>query len=432
MPCEAIDHRGLVGQMIVLADHDLVFRAVPAARPVLIGPHQAERHVQGRIGQQRLQGFFQQAAAVEPVEIEHEAMQPGAPRQVDLAAQRRGMGQVVMAQVARDPRLVVAGIARQAARHVRPFGEAGAPPQIVLRDRVELGQVIRQHHGAPFQFGGQRPHRLEIPSRPDMVAHRLRRGRIAAGAPGMQQAMGTIAQVMQQRVLRLVVLQIALAVVAHIEVRRGIARLAESLVQEVLERIDAGRRHVVIGRGVPGGIEFRQRADPAGAAMRQEMAQDAVAGLDPVQMPVPWQVEMEDRATAFRLAIADIVQQRILPGGPHVVILGQVPVWVEIRVRPAGLAPAMPAEMVQRIDAGHPHVRIGLHVPVIQEQPGLADRRPARLVRLVARIVHAPAAADRATTHPDTHATCRHTSHGYRMAHHRTTCTGSVAEPAAG
>lgn len=51
--------------------------------------------------------------------------------------------EIIEAEVRREVRLIVAGEQRPAANDLRPLGETLAPPLIVLRDRVELGQVER-------------------------------------------------------------------------------------------------------------------------------------------------------------------------------------------------------------------------------------------------------------------------------------------------
>ena len=101
----------------------------------------------------RLERPRQHAAAAEIVVVDAEALDAVAARQHRLAGQRVGVAQVVVAEIGRQMRLVMAGVARPRLHHVGPFGEAGAPPQVVLRRRVELRQVEGQHahrvHAAP-------------------------------------------------------------------------------------------------------------------------------------------------------------------------------------------------------------------------------------------------------------------------------------------
>ncbi|OIQ65068.1 hypothetical protein GALL_533760 [mine drainage metagenome] len=70
-----------------------------------------------------------------------EAGDPVAAGELALAAQGLGLGEVIEAQVGGAMRLVMAAIIGQGPGDVSPFGEARAPPAVVLRDGVELGQV---------------------------------------------------------------------------------------------------------------------------------------------------------------------------------------------------------------------------------------------------------------------------------------------------
>ena len=164
MPRERRDQSRFVGRAVILPDQHLVFRAVPAAGPVLVRPHQAEREIDAAVGEEGFQRPVQQAVAVEPVEIEDEARQAGPLRQVDLAAQHVGAFQPVMAEVAGDPGLIMAGEARQGALQVGPLGKAPAPPGIVLRHRVELRQVIGP---APWRAAAHPAAVAGIPRMPD-------------------------------------------------------------------------------------------------------------------------------------------------------------------------------------------------------------------------------------------------------------------------
>ena len=173
MPGEAIHQRHVVLGPVILADQHVVIRAVPPPCPILVGPHQAKRKIHARLGEHRLGRRLQQAAAVEPVEIMHEAEQPGIARHRHLAAHRCGAVQRVVAQVARHPRLVVALEARHGAGDRSPFGEAGAPPFVIFRYRMELRQVVSEHLGPPAGAARQLLDRLEIRPRAGVATHRL-------------------------------------------------------------------------------------------------------------------------------------------------------------------------------------------------------------------------------------------------------------------
>ena len=68
-------------------------------------------------------------------------------QQLRLCRARLGQAEVVEAQVGRDVRLIVAGKQRCSARDVGPFGEAPAPPLVVLRSGVKLRQVEGDESG---------------------------------------------------------------------------------------------------------------------------------------------------------------------------------------------------------------------------------------------------------------------------------------------
>ena len=248
MPGQAVHQRPLVAAPPVLRDQHLLVRAVPAAGPVLVRPHQAEREIQRGLGQHRLDRVVEQAAAVEPVEIMHEAEQPGIARQLDLPAHGLRVGQRIMAEVARDARLVMPGEARHGAGDRRPFGESGAPPGIVLGHRMELRQVIGQNLGPPRGGAGQRHHLLEARAGAGGTAHLLEDIDVGFGRNRMQAQQVAGAAIVQQRVFRQVGVQVAAQVVFGVEPGGGVAPLAIAPVQVMLERVHPGGGDVGVAR----------------------------------------------------------------------------------------------------------------------------------------------------------------------------------------
>ena len=138
-----------------------MFRAVPAAGPVLVGPHEAEGQVDAGVVEQGFERAVEQAFAVEPVEVEHEAVQPGGAGHLGLAPERFRAFEAVVAEVAGDARLVMAGEARQGAADVGPLREAVAPPGVGFGEWGELGKVVGEDHGAAGGAMGERGDLLE-------------------------------------------------------------------------------------------------------------------------------------------------------------------------------------------------------------------------------------------------------------------------------
>ena len=373
MPGEGIDQRGVVVAAIVLRDQHLVVRAVPPAGPVLVRPHQAEREIERRFRQIRLERRLQQPAAVEPVEILHEAKQPGRARHFYLLPHHRyavGRGaQRVMPKIAWDARLIMPLEPRHGARDRGPFGEAVAPPGVVLRHGMELRQVIGEHFRAPHRAPRQCVKILEVRPGPGEFLHLLEHPGVGRRRFRVQLQPMPVLPVMQQRVLPGVAIQVAAQVEFGIELGRGIAPLAVAIQQIMLERIDPGRRDVVDtwpGRSCG---KFRQRADTAAGAMPQVMRQQRQPGLRAMLGGVPGKLEKWPRRTPLGLAADDVVPQRIAPRPRHVGVLLQVPLGVEIPVRAATLPPAARQEVLQRIGPAAADVGIGLQVPCRIEQP---------------------------------------------------------------
>lgn len=126
---------------MLLTDQNVVFHTVPAPAPVLVGPAEAERQVDVRRLEELVDRLLQQAFAGEPEIVEAEAADTIKLRQRGLLAHDVDKTQIIEAQFARQVRLIMPEELRHGPADVRPFGEARAPPFIVLGDRVELRQV---------------------------------------------------------------------------------------------------------------------------------------------------------------------------------------------------------------------------------------------------------------------------------------------------
>ncbi|MNV36483.1 hypothetical protein D3C71_1279620 [compost metagenome] len=147
------DEGQIVFGAVLLADQDVIVAPVPAPRPVLVGPAQAERQVDAVVVQPLAQRVFHQRAAAEPVVVEAERADAILRSQTRLVTHHLRIAQVVEAEVGRQAWLHVAFELRQGTGDIAPFCKALAPPGIVLRERVELRQVER--HQGSGQWRGQ-------------------------------------------------------------------------------------------------------------------------------------------------------------------------------------------------------------------------------------------------------------------------------------
>jgi len=124
-----------------LGNQRVVLSAVPAARPVLVGPAQAERQVEGRVGQHALERTGHQSTAIEPIMVVAEAMHAVQTRQFDLPSLRPVATQVVESKLPGQFGLLMAKELRHRLRDVGPLGKSPAPPCVVLGKGMELRQI---------------------------------------------------------------------------------------------------------------------------------------------------------------------------------------------------------------------------------------------------------------------------------------------------
>jgi hypothetical protein len=295
-----------------------------------------------------------------------------------LAAHRVGRVEAVEAEVARHARLVVAAETRQAARDVGPFGEAGAPPGVVLGEGVELRQVVGEQLDAARGALGQRAELLEVGARAGEALHLARDAGLVLRHPAVHAGLVAVRDPVGERVLRHIAAQVALHVEAHVELGRGVAPLAPAVEPEMLERIDAGGGDVRVVLQVVADVELQDRAEAPGGAVRQVVRQRPLARRDGVALAVPGRVEERASAAAFEVAVEGVVEQRVEVVGGDVRIPLDVPERVEVGVGEPALAEAVVEEVIERVDAGLGDVRVGREVVARVEQAGLAQRREAR------------------------------------------------------
>src|SRR5262245_2403167 len=135
MPLMVLDAR------IGLLDENSIGSAIPDTRPSLIRPSQTKRE----IGVAALQDFvewpLEQSLAREPVMPIAKSLDPGLSCQLCLRGPGLGQSQIIEPQISWNSRLVVAAKERSSLRDMRPFGEPGSPPRVVLWNRMELRKV---------------------------------------------------------------------------------------------------------------------------------------------------------------------------------------------------------------------------------------------------------------------------------------------------
>src|SRR4051812_3099478 len=135
----------------------------PDRRPMLVRPSETEGQTRVPALEHLLKRSFGQAASGEPVV-------PVAERLDAVTLGQRGLGlpclcepKIIETELARQLRLLVARKQGSRPGDVRPFGEARAPPFIVLLDGVELRQVVRDHprprFGVVVHWAGGSPSR---------------------------------------------------------------------------------------------------------------------------------------------------------------------------------------------------------------------------------------------------------------------------------
>ena len=302
-------------------------------------------------------------------------MQPGPARHPHLRAVGRRVVQPVVAEVARDARLVVPGEPRQAAADVGPLGEPVAPPGVVLGDAVELRQVERQHHGPGGGAGRQRLDRLEQRTRRGVAPHLARDVGVAHGPHRDHAGVVPVQAVVQQRVGLRPVLQVALPVERPVEPGRRRPPLVGAADQVVLERVHPGDHHIRRLAAVVDDIELRDGADGAAQAVQQEVLQAELARRHVVLGAVPVRVEVRDGLASLGLSVLDVVQQGFQIGVPHVAVAPQVPGRVEVGVGKPALAPAVSAVMGRGVYACLGDVAVVIEEPFRREQAGAAHRQ---------------------------------------------------------
>jgi hypothetical protein len=236
---------------------------------------------------------------------------------------------------------------------------------------VELRQVIREQLG---------PQRHALRQRQDFLERRVGRGGaphfagyFRAGADDAR-ALSRLQQIQQ----RIGLADAAATVAAQVEVLARQPVLAETLHEVMLERIHAGGGHVRIGAQIVAAVELGDRTGFTGESPPQEMGEAELTRRHIVIGPVPDRVEKRHRTPARRLAVLHIMQQRVGVGGLRIV--GAIIAGIEIRVRPAVLAPAVAMPVNEGAVAARRQVGVAIDDPLAVEQAGaLQQHQPSPL-----------------------------------------------------
>jgi len=126
---------------VLLGEQHLVLVPVPPARPVLVGPAEAEGKARTTRTKHLVEGTTEEPTTVEPVMIVAEARDAVGVGKVGLGFPSLGNAQVVEAKVGGQVRLIVSLEEGFGPYHVSPLREARAPPFVVLGNGMVLGQV---------------------------------------------------------------------------------------------------------------------------------------------------------------------------------------------------------------------------------------------------------------------------------------------------
>ena len=140
---EKLDMAAVVVHAVPLLEENFLVLAVPAARPVLVRPAEAEGKVGLAARQHLVEGPLEDAPAAEPVVVIAEPVNQVVGRERRLRGAHLREAQVVEAELPRQMRLVMPREPRPRPDDLLPLGEPWAPPFVVLGDRVELRQVHR-------------------------------------------------------------------------------------------------------------------------------------------------------------------------------------------------------------------------------------------------------------------------------------------------
>ena len=135
-----LDEGCFLSGIVALLNQHIAFATVPAARPVLVGPHQTKRLI-NVVGKKPVEWSLHQPMSVEPVVIKAECLNTCGPSEGRLCLQGIGIVQICVPEITWNTRLVVPSKPWHCTRDVSPLGKACAPPRIIFRKGMKLRQI---------------------------------------------------------------------------------------------------------------------------------------------------------------------------------------------------------------------------------------------------------------------------------------------------
>src|SRR5260370_42066107 len=127
---------------MLLGHEDLLFFSIPPAGPILVSPADTKRKIRASRVEQPFNRHLQQPLASKPIVVKTKAMYAESARQLNLAFQNRFVCKIIIPnRRVGNVRLIMLRELRLSSPNIGPFGEALAPPSVVLWNSMKLGQV---------------------------------------------------------------------------------------------------------------------------------------------------------------------------------------------------------------------------------------------------------------------------------------------------
>ena len=124
-----------------MLDQHFLFCAIPATRPVFIGPAQAEREINFGVLEQLIDWLFKKSFSIKPVMIETESFNTMLSCQLRLSSHHPHIGQVIITKLRRDARLIMPLKQGPTLANISPFCKTVSPPLIIFWNNMILRKI---------------------------------------------------------------------------------------------------------------------------------------------------------------------------------------------------------------------------------------------------------------------------------------------------